>query len=419
MRKRAFVLAAVIAAAMSHTGYAAYQTETEVTNRVGIGDISIGLEEYELNADGEEIPYENDKTVLPGQRIDKIVRITNHADSVWVRAKLEYFSKDGMEGLSDEMISLASDRWVQAGGYYYYILPVEKAGSIDFIHAVSIPPGWDSSAAGKQFSIIVTAEAVQKDHFTPDFHTQDPWFGTVIETCIHTSYDPASAVHQDFSVVFEGGAEGLVKTGEDFFSNWGDLMPGDTMTDTVAVKNMYQQTVTIYFHTETIAEDRLLENLHLEIRDREKIIYSGALKGAIEEKIALCRLRKGEESLLTYTLHVPAELNNQYARNQTSTKWIFSAGLNGSGGGGGGGGSKGGSSRGGEPGTAGSNPSAYEEAWPAEPEEPGIASPSGLAAAGDGGHPGLLILAMTASAIGFAAVNLKRTEKEEGTDHEE
>ena len=42
---------------------------TEVTNNVTLGDVSISLSEYELDEDGKEVPYQNDKQVLPGQTV--------------------------------------------------------------------------------------------------------------------------------------------------------------------------------------------------------------------------------------------------------------------------------------------------------------------------------------------------------------
>lgn len=45
-----------------------------------------------------------------------------------------------------------------------------------------------------------------------------------------------------------------------------------------------------------------------------------------------------EETILTYTVSVPKELNNSYALSKTQTKWIFSAYMSSSSGGGGGGG---------------------------------------------------------------------------------
>lgn len=344
MTRRFFtILAASTAIAMtgvSVPSYAATSYETDVTNHVSIGDINIRLSEYGLDDDGNETTYQNNRLVLPGERVDKIVRTTNLANTAWIRMKLEYTSDDGIKDLSDDMVVLASDEWVRAGDCWYWPEPVEKDESVDFIRQVMIPPEWDETYAGKEFAIVVTAEAVQTANFTPDFEALDPWFGTVIETCTHTVYkEPEAEAGKAFSVVFENGAEGLVRTGDDFFSNWSTLMPGDVVSDTVQLKNSYHRPVTLYFRSETVSDNALAKALRMKIMAGDKTIYDGTLNGAVSEKVELARLQSGQETTLTYTLTVPAELNNAYALADTQTKWIFSAELRISSGGGDGGGS--------------------------------------------------------------------------------
>lgn len=339
MRKRIYFIIPAMCSVLTMTPCMAYAGEytTEVTNSVTLGDVSISLSEYELDEDGKEVPYQNDKQVLPGQTVDKIVRITNNANASWIRVKAEYTSEEGLDSLSDEELTLADGDWEKIGDYYYYKKPVAKDESVDFLKRVKIPASWDSTYAEKGFSIILTADAVQEANFTPDWSAGDPWFGTVIETCVHTSYDPKLAGNQTFSVMFENGADGLVKTEEDFFSNWTSLMPGDTVSGQVALKNNYRRTVTMYFKTETIADDALLKALHLEIKNGDTVLYSGAMDGAITEKVKIAFLAMNEEAVLTYTVSVPKELNNSYALSKTQTKWIFSAYMSSSSGGGGGG----------------------------------------------------------------------------------
>lgn len=325
MFKRFIWIAIALSIAATCPVYAA-SYQTEVTNNIQVGDISIQLDEYELDETGKEIPYENDKTVLPGQEVDKIVRITNQANEAWIRAKLEYQMDDGMRGLSDACITLSSDDWIKCGEYYYYKKPVPHGAKVDFINRMKIPYQWDASYSEKGFSVIVTADAVQTANFTPDFTGNDPWFGTLVETCVHTTFTkPQDTGTQNFTVTFKNRSEGFVRIGDDFFSNWGQLMPGDTVSDKVQLKNAYGRSVTIYFQTETIASDELLKAVHLEIRNKDKIIYSGTMDGAVKDGVELAYLRRGDTAELTYTLSVPPELNNKYAMMATKTKWIFNA----------------------------------------------------------------------------------------------
>lgn len=328
--KRSLILAAMLAMTLSHTAYA---YETEVINNIGIGDISIGLEEYELDAQGNEIPYVDNKVIIPGQKVDAIVRITNNANDAWIRAKLDFASEDGLEGLNDNLLNIASDTWKKIGDYYYYTVPVESKNYVDLIDSIRMPYHWTEADTKKGFKLIVTADAVQEANFDPNFESEDPWFGTIIETCVHTAYDKTELIPQDFSVEFKGGAEGLVKIGDDFFSNWGELMPGDTVSDKVLIKNNYSKSIYMYFSTETIADDDLLKAVTLTINNGDKVIYEGTMDGAIKDKIQLALLRRGEEITLDYTVHVPAELTNKFALNETKTKWIFECKVKSSGGG--------------------------------------------------------------------------------------
>ena len=88
------VLMAATNPVFAHAGVKTY--ETNVVNHVSIGDVNVSLSEYELDADGEEIPYKDGKLVLPGQKVDKIVRATNRANPAWIRMRLEYTSDDGI-----------------------------------------------------------------------------------------------------------------------------------------------------------------------------------------------------------------------------------------------------------------------------------------------------------------------------------
>lgn len=79
--------------------------------------------------------------------------------TVWVRAKLDYKSNDGITDVNDGNITFASDKWKKRGDYYYYSDPVKSGDSIDLMKAVKIPTTWDNDYAKKSFSIIVTVEA--------------------------------------------------------------------------------------------------------------------------------------------------------------------------------------------------------------------------------------------------------------------
>lgn len=66
------------------------QFSTEVDNEVMTGDISISIQEYQWNEEGERVPYIDGKRVVPNEKAVKIVTIVNEAEPAWIRAKAEF-----------------------------------------------------------------------------------------------------------------------------------------------------------------------------------------------------------------------------------------------------------------------------------------------------------------------------------------
>lgn len=315
MRKGILSFAILFMMAVTPINVFAATYSTEVTNNISVGDINIGLEES-----GDT----DNESVLPGQKINKTIKIKNKANKAWVRAKFEYSDCDEYKGLSDKDVELESNKWKKIGEYFYCLVPIEDGETMDFVKSFNVPSDWDSEKTDKQFTIYTSVEAVQETNFTPDFTKDDPWFGTVIESCVHTTYDITTETGDTpFSVVFENGAEGLVKIGNDFFSNWPSLMPGDTVTDTVKIGNNYSRPMTIFFRTDTIADDDLISKVHLTIKNGDKVLYDGAMNGEITNEVSLGSIKQGEVRELIYTVSIPASLTNEFALAKTSTKWIF------------------------------------------------------------------------------------------------
>lgn len=81
--------------------------------------------------------------------------------NVWIRAKISYESDGGLTGLSDEMVTLASDKWSKKNGYYYYTSPLQSGQSVDLMKSVQIPVSWNNNDSGKTFNVVVTVEAAE------------------------------------------------------------------------------------------------------------------------------------------------------------------------------------------------------------------------------------------------------------------
>lgn len=357
MRKSLLSLIALFTVAVTPINVFAATYSTEVTNSISVGDINIGLEESEDTVG----------TVLPGQKIKKTIKIKNKANKTWVRAKFEYSDCGEYKGLSDEDVELASNKWKKIGDYFYRLDPIEDGETIDFVKSFNVPSDWDSERAEEQFSIYTSVDAVQFSSFTPNFRSSDPWFGTVIEECVHSAQMIPPKDHEGFSVVLDRNVRELVRFGDNFFSNWGSLMPGDTLYGKVTIGNNYARPVYMYFRTESTMDDDFADRLQLTIMNGRQVIYNGPLSGSINEDIKLGVFQKGNRKDLTYKITVPADLTNEYAFRNASTKWIFTASYKDTGfehHGGGNGGGNGGHPRGEMPQTLGESRPTLQETDP-------------------------------------------------------
>ena len=93
MKRKIAIAAGILVTAVSTISgsYAYYQDSVTVTNHISTGDVNIGIQEYEKDGDTEKVyagPAEG--IVLPSQTISKIPRITNYAETCYIRVKTTY-----------------------------------------------------------------------------------------------------------------------------------------------------------------------------------------------------------------------------------------------------------------------------------------------------------------------------------------
>ena len=357
--------------------YAYYSDSITVENRIQLGDIDISLEEYCLDENQKEQVYDQNIQVLPGDTVSKIPRITCLTEPCYIRALITHSSPvidntvtddiitedTTTEGtttrdtttedtttedtiscdssqiqadeypdiLTDENIFGLSESWIKIGDYYYYKNILNPKESADLFQGVFIPYEWDNEHAEQKLNLNIQIDAVQAEHFTPDFSSDQPWGNEEIEVCAHSG-DRSALVnpYTTMYVEFEGNSHKLVAVPKDFFSNLGQAMPGDLLNDTVTLKNTTEDEVELLFHTalpETLTEDQksLLTKIELAIfLDGDKL-YEGNLEAAsLSADISLGKYQSQENKEFTFSLTVPAELKNQYALADTVVRWVFS-----------------------------------------------------------------------------------------------
>lgn len=320
-----------LAAGISIGGTNAYfSDQIALVNEIQMGDVDIELREYTLK-NGKEMAYETPQSVMPGDRISKIPRITNLAEPCWIRAKVQYKNETKeLEGFSDENLSGISSKWKKQGEYYYYTEIVKEKESVDLFHTVKIPEDWNEFYEEHQFAIDIQAEAIQAVHFEPDFQAMSPWGNEEIELCVHEENDRMYQKKEQIrhKIEFNGQAHKLISVSDDFFSNFGSAMPGDLLSDYALLENTTKKPAAIYFHTELLKQkteqDMLLSQLGLELKLDGKTLYKGSLSAEeLNRERCLVVLKPEEKGKLEFTVSVPKELKNAAALQKTEVKWVF------------------------------------------------------------------------------------------------
>lgn len=310
--------------------YATFSDSVTVKNHIATGDINISLKEYQKR-NGKETSYRNPVEILPGDLISKIPRITNLGMPCWIRAKISFQNKmETEEGFEETHIKGISRGWKKRGEYYYYTKTLNTGESVDFFTGVSVPPLWTEDHSGQKLQIGIQADAIQAANFHPDFQEMSPWGNQTVEKCIHETNGKTDCKLENvkLSVKFHGDAQKLLAVPDDFFRNFGDILPGDTKKDNVSISNTDKETVEIFFRTElknqTKEQKDLLEKLTLTISMDGKDFYTGSLKSSsLERPVSLGKFKPQTEGNLTFSITAPKDLKNAYALRDASVNWIF------------------------------------------------------------------------------------------------
>ena len=153
------------------------------------------------------------------------------------------------------------------------------------------------------------------------------------------------------SVTFEGKSKGFALDGHnqltatDLFGNFKNLMPGDSVSETITIQNVARDCDYIKLYIRAVPhgsgnglsgevaeiEDSVasmqdfLSQLYMEVYQGSSRIYSGSpdeLDG-FRDNVYLGRYKKNQGTTLTVTLNVPADLDNEYAFRAGEVDWVF------------------------------------------------------------------------------------------------
>lgn len=160
--------------------------------------------------------------------------------------------------------------------------------------------------------------------------------------------------YADGTVSYKGGAEKFVflpgsgYTDTDLFDGFKGVMPGDTLTQTIEVRNRFLGTGSVKIYLRAVAHDEqtnplspnvaaagetvatmsdFLSKLYMEVWQGSERIFTGSpneLDG-LKNNVLLANVPRGKSVELTVKLQVPAELGNEYAYRVGEVDWVFTA----------------------------------------------------------------------------------------------
>ena len=332
MKRRRFLgmLMLGLSAVLMCGGAAYAMTSIDVTNHFETGIVDINLKEYQKNGSTEEI-WKDNPLIMPGDEVSKIPRIHNDGNDCYVRTKITF---RGTQEVNEEDLFGISDTWIKADdGYYYYTKILPHGEEIDFFQGIKIPEDLSKKEEGKKLYVDIQADAIQSRNFKPRFDTATPWGDVEILKCEKEGrYNINSLKQSDtklFQISYQGDSKKLIKNNEDFFANFPYMMPGDSYSDSVDLKNNGEETIKLYFQSENLDDSELLEKILLKItttiQGEEKVLYDGNLKATdLSKSIVLGEMPKESTGKFTFEIKVPPELNNKYTIQNSCVKWIFS-----------------------------------------------------------------------------------------------
>ena len=154
-----------------------------IENEINTGAVNIELQEYTIIDENEALFNDSEsESVVPGQVISLIPRITNSGDSCYVRVSVKYEDENNIERtLAPNNIENSSEEWVRQGDYWYYKNILKSGDKVDAFTKLTIPTDISNKLQGKYLQMSITAEAVQSDNFSPDFNSESPWKNINVE----------------------------------------------------------------------------------------------------------------------------------------------------------------------------------------------------------------------------------------------
>ena len=163
-----------------------------------------------------------------------------------------------------------------------------------------------------------------------------------------------ATAYAEGTVSYQGGAEKFVflpgssYTDTDLFDGFKNVMPGDTLIQTVEVRNRFLGTGSVRIYLRAVAHDEqenplsadvaasgetvatmsaFLSQLNMEVWQGDRCIFTGSPDeiDGLKNNVLLATVARFKSTTLTIKLEVPAKLGNEYANRVGEVDWVFTA----------------------------------------------------------------------------------------------
>lgn len=329
------ILAAVVCLGAGVAAYAAWRAEGRTVNRVTLATVTGQIEEE----------YEQNTKVYPGGRVNKKVEVENtgstdavvrvQTEVVWGDWIDQAFYPDVSLPTENVVIEYNTDDWILYDGFYYYkkvLAPGER--STPLMESFSLSGETGNAYAGKTGNLLVTMEILQAGGGAGHF-----WGISYQDLGIE--YLPGTAEPHTGTVEFVGRNEGFAfdENAGDLFVNFKNMVPGETVSQLVTVKNSEAEETVISLWNEpdlsaeippeqALLTEQLLESYsQLTVTDDAgTVLYSGAIWDAGNAiRVSLGRFAPGETKNLNLSLQIAPEIGNDFRALAASVVWGFEA----------------------------------------------------------------------------------------------
>lgn len=274
--------------------------------------------------DGVDILLKSDKTInsslLPGQYVSHVQSVVNNGADCYLRAKLECDMPDVIDN-----VDMCNGWELYADGYYYHKSVAESESQIDIYNGFTVSTDVSNDLQNRDLTLSVNVDAIQSANFSPDWNSKSPWGAVNILACRNAGKYGITAVKSvsPFTITYSENAEKLVTNSSNFFSNFGNVLPGDVYKDSIEFVNNSNHEVVIDFK-QNKSDNSLLNNIGLKISIDNKSVFTGTLGSAIE--FSILKIPANSSQTIDFEVSVPNDLNSEFAFEDNMVKWYFSAG---------------------------------------------------------------------------------------------